>query len=76
MNEAIIEASNHVDLSPQKALVPQPQYEVVMNHTTMAENDTVDYYEAAYMPTYVTMGPDSSNNLVYQYVPSKVGHGK
>ena len=73
-NEATVQPSNGVDLAPQHELVSPPQYEVVINHTTMAEYDTLNY--AANMSMNERVGPGGTNNLVYQYVPSKVSHSK
>ena len=74
-NEATFQASNHVDMAPHQALT-QPQYEVVMHHTSMAETDTANYSNTANMPVYEGVGLRDSSNPVYQYVPTKVGDRK
>lgn len=71
-NEATVQPSNGVDLASQHELVSPPQYEVVINHTTVTEYDTANYYYAANMPMNERVGPGGTNNLVYQYVPSNV----
>ena len=73
-NEATVQSSSGVDLAPQHELVSPPQYEVVINHTTMAEYDTLNY--AANMSMNERVGPGGTNNLVYQYVPSNVSVAK
>ena len=73
-NEATVQSSNGVGLAPQHELVSLPQYEVVINHTTMAEYDTANY--AANMSMNERVGPGGTNNQVYQYVPSNVSDCK
>ena len=61
--------------SHKTLLMSQPQYETVVNHTTMAEYDADNHYDVASVPVYDGVSPGGSSSLFYQYVPSKVCGG-
>ena len=59
---------------PYEMPVSQLCYETVVSHSTVLGNEAADeHYEIASLPMYEGVGPGGSVNLVYQYVPSKVG---
>ena len=70
---AVYETPNSHEPFPYETPMSTLKYETALSHSTQPANEADDQYDVASLPVYERVGPESSSNLVYQYVPSKVG---